>query len=149
MRRALITGVYGFSGRHLALELQDAGWEVVGLGQTARSHFAQNYFCGNIADAQFVSSTVQEVAPDAIFPLAGLTPAKKPLDEQYYRINVLGTLNILSAALLIAPKPKIMVVSSSAMYGGGNDPSGLIDENCPLLPVNAYGVSKAAQHLMG
>jgi nucleoside-diphosphate-sugar epimerase len=68
-----------------------------------------------------------------------------PLD--FYRVNVIGTLNLLEACDAVGHTPrKLLIASSANVYG--NVTSDAIDESFPLTPVNHYAASKAAMETM-
>src|SRR5207249_637186 len=64
-------------------------------------------------------------------------------------INMMGTFNLLEAVRQMTPSAEVILVTSSAMYGYAQSADGVLYETSPLAPVNPYGVSKAAQHLLG
>jgi GDP-4-dehydro-6-deoxy-D-mannose reductase len=149
MRRALITGVNGFVGQYLWHELVHHGWQVYGLGLSNFEAEGVFYLPCDITDPESIKQVVRTVMPDVVFHLASITPLQRPKVDQYYRVNVVGTVNLLEAVHQFVPSAKVILVTSSAMYGCASSPDGVIDESEPLLPVNAYGVSKAAQHMLG
>lgn len=120
-----------------------------GLGLSAPNTDDPAYFTCDVSEAESVGQVVRAIAPDAVFHLAAVTPVTALSADQYYRVNVLETLNLLEATRQFAPAASFLLATSSAMYGRTVTPDGVIHEATPLLPVNAYGVSKAAQHLMG
>jgi nucleoside-diphosphate-sugar epimerase len=83
------------------------------------------------------------VRPDYIVHLAAISfvAHNDPLD--FYRVNVLGTLNLLQACADVGHTPrKVLVASSANVYG--NVTSEAIDESFPVAPVNHYAASKAS-----
>lgn len=139
MKRALITGISGFVGNHLREELVRAGWQVYGFDIRAAG---ENVFGGDLSDRALLSQVMLDCQPDAVFHLAGII--KSDDAEMYYKSNLFGTLSLLEAILQSELSPKVIVASSSAVYGrtSGTKP---ITERSPLRPVTDYAVSKAAQ----
>ena len=63
-------------------------------------------------------------------------------------MNVVGTLNLCTAAAALKPRPRVLLVSSSEVYGsvGSEIP---ITEDQPFAPVTPYAASKAAAEMVG
>jgi GDP-4-dehydro-6-deoxy-D-mannose reductase len=144
--RALITGAQGFVGRHLRRELQGR-WDVTGLDRRGGGD-AGDLVC-DVTDGSALSRVIEEISPAVIFHLAAATPVSTGAALDMYRVNTLGTFNLLEAARQFAPEAVVIVVTSSAMYGHASLHGAVLAEDSRLLPVSAYGVSKAAQHLLG
>lgn len=139
MRRALITGISGFVGRHLRDELIRDGWDVFGFDIRPTG---ENVFVGDLSDRAALTRAVADCQPDAVFHLAGIIKSTDP--QAYYTSNLFGTLNLLDAVLQMEKRPKVVLASSSAVYGLTRS-SRPITERSPLHPVTEYAVSKAAQ----
>jgi GDP-4-dehydro-6-deoxy-D-mannose reductase len=146
--RTLITGATGFLGRHLLNRLKFLGWAVSG---TTRQVATPHILACDITDGAGVAKLVSQTLPDVVFHLAALMPATAPAATvgDYLHVNVNGTLNLLEATRKFVPAARILLVTSSAMYGQAEAGDGVIHEETTLRPVNPYGVSKAAQHLVG
>ena len=139
MTRVLITGISGFVGRHLRDELLRAGWQVFGFDIRPAG---ENVFVGDLSDRVALTRAVIDCQPDVVFHLAGIIKSNE--SEMYYRSNLFGTLNLLDVVMQTEMRPKIVLASSSAVYGlsKGSHP---ITERSTLRPVTEYAVSKAAQ----
>lgn len=139
MKRALITGISGFVGRHLRDELIREGWDVFGFDIRPAG---ENVFVGDLSDRAALTRAVADCQPDAVFHLAGII---KSTDTQaYYTSNLFGTLDLLDAVLHMEKRPKVVLASSSAVYGLTKS-ARPITERSPLRPVTEYAVSKVAQ----
>lgn len=148
MKRALITGAAGFTGRYLHQELERQGWEVWGLGQTpAPPGFADRYVQTSLLEPEPLASAVHRVQPDAVFHLAAIAFVGHGSPDEFYRVNVLGTRNLLQALAELTRTPQAVLLASSAnVYG--NAAGGKLDETRPYNPANDYAVSKAAMEMM-
>ena len=139
MKRALITGISGFVGRHLRDELIREGWDVFGFDTRPAG---ENVFVGNLSDRAALTRAVADCQPDAVFHLAGIIKSQDL--QAYYASNLFGTLNLLDAVLQMEKQPKVVLASSSAVYGLTRSARS-ITERSPLRPVTEYAVSKVAQ----
>ncbi len=139
MKRALITGISGFVGKHLRDELLREGWQVYGFDIRP---VGDNVFVGDLSDRAALTRAVLDCQPDAVFHLAGII--KSADSEMYYKSNLFGTLNLLDAVMQMEKRPKVILASSSAVYGLTKG-SRSITERSVLHPVTEYAVSKVAQ----
>lgn len=139
MKRALITGISGFVGRLLREELLREGWDVFGFDIRAAG---ENVFVGDLSDRALLSQVMLDCKPDVVFHLAGIIKSQDP--QTYYTSNLFGTLNLLDAVLQMEKRPKVVLASSSAVYGLTKS-ARPITELSPLRPVTEYAVSKVAQ----
>lgn len=139
MKRALITGISGFVGKHLRNELIHAGWQVYGFDIRPAG---EKVFVGDLSDRAALTRAVADCQPDAVFHLAGIIKSQDP--QAYYISNLFGTLNLLDAVLQMKKRPKVVLASSSAVYGLTKS-ARPITERSPLRPVTEYAVSKVAQ----
>ena len=142
-----VTGAAGFAGRHVCAELKRGGHELTGVDcapdpaddRCARWHQL------DITDPGAVSACVRANRPEACLHLAGVAhvPAGWNRPQQVMQINVSGTLNLLEAIRTVSPSARVLVVTSSEVYGRSPRPAPLHEEDA-LLPTNLYGVSKMA-----
>ena len=143
--KILITGASGFSGtaliRHLlAVGERDICGIVRSLPKNPDRDRQVRFVPCDLLDYQRVQEVIADVCPDRVVHLAGLNHGT--LDD-LLMTNVTGTRNLLDAVQQTNPACRILVVSSSAVYGfAGQKP---ITENTCLKPISNYGVSKAAQ----
>lgn len=147
--RVLVTGSRGFVGRHVEHSLQARGHEVMGLITAAeRPARHAREFEGDICDGDRMRRLVQELRPDACLHLAGVAfvPVSWSKPEFVFEVNVQGTLNVLDAFRHEAPQARILVISSSQVYGLAASQRAL-RETDPLHPDNLYAVSKLAADL--
>ena len=132
--KILLTGSAGFTGHHFAVSAQAAGHAVLPLQ-------------ADLTDKAAVAAEVHQAAPDAVVHLAAISFVGHADDSDFYRVNVIGTMNLL-AALAALPKPpaKVLLASSANIYG--NCDASPITEDQPPAPVNHYAASKLAMEHM-
>lgn len=149
-KRALITGVQGFTGRYMALELHRAGYEVFGLAHvldaTPVPGVHATYAC-DLTDAAAVSKVLAEIKPDFVVHLAAIAFVAHGDIDAIYRTNVLGTRNLLQALVALeTPLQAVLLASSANVYG--NSTAGVLEESTSPAPANDYAVSKLAMEFM-
>jgi GDP-4-dehydro-6-deoxy-D-mannose reductase len=147
--RVLVTGVSGFAGPPLVRALTERGHSVHGLARhpPAGDVGAPLVFhAGDVRDAAGVARVMAAVAPDAVVHLAAVAePRTAEADPAgAYDVNLGGTLAVLAAARATSPRPRLLLVSSSAVYGAVEPGDQPITEDAPLHPLTVYGASKAA-----
>jgi len=147
MAKILITGAAGFVGKHLADTLAAGGHTVFGTDQTARPpHPAlKDFFQASLSDVNSLQRILAETCPDIIFHLASLLKVDQP--ETFYVVNVLGTVTLFEVIRTMGVKPKVVVTSSSAVYGPGPG-TRPISEKFRTRPITHYAASKVAQEIV-
>ena len=142
-RRALVTGLDGFTGHYARLELEAAGFEVLSLRHEVDGRMREV----DLLDAENVTREVLALAPDVVLHLAAIAFVAHGDVETIYRTNIIGTRNLLDALALLPSAPSAVVLASSAnIYG--NAATGLIPESQPPAPASDYAVSKLAMEHM-
>jgi GDP-6-deoxy-D-talose 4-dehydrogenase len=143
--RALVTGHDGFTGRYVARELEAAGYRVIGLSHVATA--ADDSIVADLLDRDALRAAIARARPDVVVHLAAIAFVAHGDAEALYRVNVLGTRNLLEALAASAHVPRIVVLASSAnIYGNAEvEP---ITEGTPPTPANDYAVSKLAMEHM-
>lgn len=146
MKRALITGIKGFTGQYAAAELEQHGWEVWGIGSHDEADDAR-YRRVDLADAAGLHAVIAEVQPDAVVHLAAIAFVGHGDADAFYTVNLIGTRNLLSALAASSKKPECVLLASSAnVYGNATE--GVLSETTPPNPANDYAVSKLAMEYM-
>ncbi|MDR3323590.1 MAG: GDP-mannose 4,6-dehydratase [Zoogloeaceae bacterium] len=144
--RALITGIEGFTGQYVAAELEAAGYQVFGLCNRAHPGTTR-IFPADLQDARALKTAITKAAPDVVVHLAALAFVAHGDAAAFYKVNVIGTRNLLEALAQAAPHARRVVLASSAnVYG--NQQAGMLDEQTPPNPANDYAVSKLAMEYM-
>jgi GDP-4-dehydro-6-deoxy-D-mannose reductase len=109
------------------------------------------YLEGDLLNTQKVLDLVREVKPSWVFHLGSQSNVgvslKRPVDT--LSINLLGTQNLLDAVRRIVPQSKVLLLSSSDVYGRGNGQLDLMQsEETPMRPLTPFATSKAAMELL-
>lgn len=156
----LVTGGAGYIGSHTAVELLNAGHEVVVVDNFCNSSAESvkrvqkitgksvKLYEGDVRDAELLRKIFGENKIDSVIHFAGLKAVgescAKPIE--YYDNNLTGTLVLLDAMREHGVK-KIVFSSSATVYG---TPEKLpLDENCTVGgTTNPYGTSKYFQEIM-
>ena len=143
---ALITGIHGFTGRYMAHELRAAGYHVVGTVMSGEAS-GPDLFAVDLCEHSAVSALIEQVQPDVVVHLAGIAFVAHANADLIYRVNLLGTRNLLDALARSARRPDMVLLASSANVYGNAD-AHVIDENVAPAPANDYAVSKLAMEYM-
>ncbi|WP_345828192.1 GDP-mannose 4,6-dehydratase [Erwinia sp. HDF1-3R] len=141
-KRALITGIKGFTGHYMAAELSAAGYEVYGLGSQTDTK-TPNYFSVDLTNVEQVNNALASINPDVVVHLAAIAFVGHADTNNFYQVNVSGTRNLLVALSSLPVKPSSVLIASSAnVYG--NTTAGKLNEATPFNPANDYAISKVA-----
>ncbi len=158
MKRALITGISGMDGSHLADLLISKGYEVHGTKRRSSSlntsridHLMSNpnfhLHYADMGDQQSLERAVMASQPDEVYNLAaqshvGLSFAM-PVDTA--NVTGIGACRLYEAVLNHFPSTKVYQASSSEMFGNSPAPQGI---ETPFAPVSPYGCAKLYAHRM-
>ena len=149
--RILVTGICGFVGHFLTNELVQAGHEVVGVDLSVNNcpEGIADALCADLTSARNVHAAVCHLQPEACIHLGGIAspPVGRTNPELMLNTNILGTAHILEALRAEAPKARVLLASTSYVYGN-SETEKPIDEEAPLSPIGIYAVSKAAADMM-
>ena len=163
--RALITGITGMVGSHLAEFLLEAtDWDIDGMCRwrspldnleslIPRINTADRIrlLYGDLRDTLAVQDVVRRSTPDYVFHLAAQsyprTSFESPLDT--LDTNIQGTARVLDALRLSAPGAIVHVCASSEVFGRVPKDKIPIDEECGFHPASPYAISKVGTDLIG
>jgi nucleoside-diphosphate-sugar epimerase len=153
---ALVTGVAGFLGSHLAEALLDRGHRVTGV-DAFTPYYARALKEANLealrarpgfrfVEADLRSASISPLVTGSpwVFHQAAQPGVRASWDEgfaDYVGHNLLGTQRLLDACRT-AHTERLVFASSSSVYG--NVPEGLVGEDAPARPLSPYGVTKLA-----
>lgn len=144
MKKVLITGIDSFTGVHLSSYLENSGYDVYG---TSLSKTAEKKYKCDITNKEEILTVLDTVKPDFFVHLSGISFTAHGNSEDFYRVNTIGTINILDAFIESNLKPqKIIIASSATVYG--NQGVEILDESMCPKPANHYGASKYAMECM-
>ena len=156
-KKALITGINGMDGSHLADFLLSKNYEVWGMERNASSgrkntkHLKNkiHFINGNLCDTDSLVACLKQSNPDEVYNLgsnSGAVGASWKVPEITSNIDGLGVLRVLEATRKYNEKIKVYQASSSEIFGRVSD--NFANENTPFYPKNPYGVSKLYGHWM-
>ncbi len=144
-KTALVTGLSGFTGRYMKAALTAQGCRVIGLSHAPAS--GEDVVSCDLMDADGLRAAVARIAPDVVMHMAAMTFVAHKDSEAFYRVNVLGTMNLLAALGAAATPPaKVLLASSANVYGTPNVE--VIDESVCPAPISHYACSKLAMEHM-
>ena len=159
MKRALITGITGQDGRHLAEFLVEKGYQVFGLvrGQNnpkTRLVLAENPALelveGDLQDLSSLIAAVEQVQPDEVYNLGAISFVQLSFrqPELTADITALGVLRMLDAIRVVGGTSENPIrfyqASSSEMFGKVRETPQ--NEETPFHPRSPYGVAKVFGH---
>ena len=157
--RALITGITGFVGSHLAeYLLEQKGVEVFGTQRWRSKTDNIEHLKGRIKmyecdmrDATSVRQVISEVKPDRLYHLAAqsFVPMSWRAPSETMTTNTLGQLHLFEAIREMGLKTRIQIAGSSEEYGLVHENEIPMTEENPLRPLSPYAVSKVAQDFLG
>lgn len=146
--KVLVTGADGFVGRWLIQHLEDSGdevWRAAGPG--APDGDRQRSL--DLADRSSVDVVIAWAEPEVIYHLAAVAfgPWAAANISDAIDVTVRGTAFLLDAAAGRSSPPRVLIPSSSEVYGAAGDAP--ITESAEVAPVSLYGATKVAQEALG
>ena len=139
----------GFVGGHLVASLLADGWAVHGTLLTFVDETPPAGTHGtpvDITDADAMASLIEQVAPDAIFHLAGAASVGQSFADPggTWKVNVEGTRGVLEGVRRSAPRARMVVALSGEEYGRVPLDDLPVTEDTSLNPLSPYAESKVA-----
>ncbi|TVP71360.1 MAG: NAD(P)-dependent oxidoreductase [Rhodobacteraceae bacterium] len=163
--RILFTGGTGKAGRHVIAHLLGLGHKVLNLDLQpldqpgVANRIADITDAGQVFDVMASYADFDELDPgtgvprfDAVVHFAAVPRILLKSDNECFRVNTLGTYNVIDAALKFGVR-KVIFASSETTYGvcfadGTRQPDYLpIDEDHPTVPEDSYAMSKVANEV--
>src|SRR3972149_9523240 len=157
-QKALITGIAGFVGSHLAELLLNKGFEVYGLcrprSKTDNIESIKNKLHledADLLDSHSLYTTLSRIKPDYVFHLAAqsFVPTSWVSPSVTLEVNIVGSANLFEAVRQAGIGPIIQIACSSEEYGLVQPEELPIKETSPLRPQSPYAVSKVAMDYLG
>ena len=140
-KRALVTGATGFIGSHLVPELVGQGWDVRTCGRRPRPSWlpeAVDYRVADLASGEGMEEVLDGITH--VFHLAGASSSASD-EEEMHRTNVVGTEQLLTAALESGVE-RVLHMSSTSVYGEEVQLPLPIREDVEPQPSRGYGKAK-------
>jgi len=143
--KIFITGGAGYIGSYVAYLLRNQDYEIAIFDNLENGHRwalkDSRFYFGDLRNFNQILDAIYDFKPDAIMHFAAYIKVEESVNDpyKYYENNVLGSLNLIKAALL--NKVKYFIFSSTAAVYGipKNIP---VSENETCIPINPYGQSK-------
>jgi GDPmannose 4,6-dehydratase len=157
VRRALITGVTGQDGSHLADLLLDEGYEVHGMVRRSSTerfdrieHIRDRLTLhqGDLLDQRSLVDTLRAAQPDEIYNLAAMSYVATSWVQPTLtaEFSGIGVTRMLEAMREVCPEARFYQASSSEMFGKVREVPQT--ERTPFYPRSPYGVAKAYGHFI-
>ena len=159
-KRIFFTGGSGKAGRHVIPYLLDQGHSVMNVDMVALDYPGVNNLIADIADSGQMFNAMTSYAGlsdletgngvqpfDAVVHFAAVPRILIKPDNETFRVNTIGTYNVIEAAVKLGIK-KIIIASSETTYGicfsdGKTNPNVLpLEEDYDVDPMDSYGLSK-------
>lgn len=158
--KALITGITGFAGSHLAEYLLEKHPEVEVYGiyrwRSRRDNIEHlsskiELLEADLRDYSSLHHLLERVRPDYIFHLAAqsFVPSSWTAPGETLTTNITGQTNLFEAVRTLRLDPTIQIACSSEEYGLVHSDEVPIKETNPLRPLSPYAVSKVGQDFLG
>lgn len=145
MKSVFITGIDGFTGRHLRSHCETNGYRVSGLSSAGSSEGP--IYRANLLDRAAMKAIMAKERPDHVVHLAAISFVAHGDARAIYDTNIVGSRNLLDALASSGHSPaKVILASSANVYGKATDDP--ITEATPPSPANDYAVSKLAMEHM-
>src|ERR1700677_3206587 len=157
MKKALITGITGQDGSHLADLLLSKGYRVYGMVRRSSTENFQRLdkirdqvelMQGDLLDHTSVANILAQVQPNEIYNLAAMSfvPTSWQQPVLTAEFTALGVTRVLEGARQICPQARFYQASSSEMFGKVRETPQ--KETTPFYPRSPYGVAKVYGHFI-
>jgi nucleoside-diphosphate-sugar epimerase len=158
--RIFFTGGSGKAGKHVIPYLLEQGHRVMNVDLTPLNHPGVDNLIADITDSGQMFNAMSSYAGldeleagsgvpkfDAVVHFAAVPRILIKPDNETFRVNTIGTYNVIEAAVKLGIK-KIIIASSETTYGicfsdGETNPQSLpLEEDYDVDPMDSYGLSK-------
>lgn len=155
-KTALITGVAGQDGSHLADFLLEKNYHVIGvirrnatrdLGNAKHLEYKIDIEEGDITDMSSMVKIIQRSKPQELYNLAAMSHVHTSFDQPLatFNIDAMGVINILEAIKTLGYSTRIFQASTSELWGSSPPPQ---NEETIMRPKSPYAIAKLAAHWM-
>jgi len=132
--KILVTGAEGFTGKHFTQEAIKSGHTIIKLKS-------------DLLDLTELQKEIEQTSCDFVVHLAAISFIPHSDTSEIYKVNVLGTTNLLDTiSKFQRPIKRILLTSSASVYG--NNTNLTIDESHLAFPINHYACSKLSMEYM-
>lgn len=154
-RTAFITGISGQDGSYLTEHLVSSDWTVHGMVRAGddvhhESPASVALHSGDLMDAPRMAQLIEEIEPDVVFNLGGMSSVAKSWQQPYEAAMVTGAASValLEAAWRLQERSgrQVRFVQASSAEIFGNASVVPQTESTPIRPVTPYGAAKAFAH---
>jgi len=154
-KRALITGINGMDGSHLADLLLEKNYDVFGVERRSSTRNRVNtlhlvekieFLNGDLTDQNSLFRCLKQSDPDEVYNLAAQSHVRVSFDIPENTVDgiAMGTLRILEALKTSCPNARFYQASSSEMFG--DNPNFPFNEDSRLMPASPYACAKVFAH---
>jgi len=155
-KTALITGVAGQDGSHLADFLLEKGYHVIGVIRRNATRNLENASHlenlidleeGDITDMASMLRIIQKSRPNELYSLAAMSHVHTSFEQPIasFQIDAMGVVNILEAVKTLGYSTRIFQASTSELWGSSPPPQ---NEETIMRPRSPYAIAKLAAHWM-
>lgn len=156
-KTALITGITGQDGSHLADLLLEKGYHVVGMLRRSTNYRYPNIDhligkvtleYGDLMDGDRLNDLIKQYQPDEVYNIAAQSVPADSWNQPIVTAEItgVGVIRLLEAVRRNKPDARFYQATSREIYGGVDQYT--CDENTPFLANNPYGIAKLYAHLM-
>ncbi|HVB54808.1 MAG TPA: NAD-dependent epimerase/dehydratase family protein [Candidatus Acidoferrales bacterium] len=145
--KILVTGGAGFIASHVADAYIAAGHDVAILDDLSRGSMSNvnpraRFYQGDVRDREFVERAFSTEKPEAVNHHAAQMDVRRGVREPVFdaSVNILGSINLLEAAVAHQVRRFVYVSTAGAAYGEPNDLP--VPETYPINPITPYGITK-------
>lgn len=145
--RILVTGAFGFTGRHFIAQAQKQGHECVALSNKEHLEFVGiKTIVSDLTDKEALVTRLKTEQFDAVVHLAAISFVAHGNINEIYDTNLIGTINLVDVVNQLSSKPVHFVIASSGNIYGNAKQLPIVEES-EFNPANDYAASKCAMEM--